>query len=40
LKFSPKSCRFTYLNPRQGGYFVDPLVGLVKNKNAEVKINF
>ena len=40
LKFSPKSCRFTYLNLNQGGYFVDPLNGLNKNREKEAEINF
>jgi len=41
LKFSPKSCRFTYLNPNQGGYFVDPLqsVDVVKSKG-DVELGF
>jgi hypothetical protein len=41
LKFSPKSCRFTYLNPNQGGYFVDPLqsVNVVCDKG-EAELGF
>lgn len=40
LKFSPKSCRFTYLNDTRGGHFVDPMATLNVTKEDKQELDF
>jgi hypothetical protein len=40
LKYSPKNCRFTYLNNSDGGNFIDPLSSLRVRANEETEIGF
>tara|TARA_R110002096_G_scaffold111202_1_gene242808 strand:- start:539 stop:1477 length:939 start_codon:yes stop_codon:yes gene_type:complete len=40
LKFSPKNCRFAYLNEDRGGHFIDPMENLVFTDKDKEELDF